>query len=63
VRVGPYATRAAAQNARARLARRGYRASLAGRTLQVGSFSSSARAEHVATRLRAGGYQSTVVML
>ena len=63
VPAGPYATRAAAKSARSRLARRGYRASLTGLSLRLGSFSSSARAERIANRLREGGYHTPVVML
>jgi cell division protein FtsN len=63
VRLGPYATRRAALATRARLARRGYTAVLAGRTLRIGSFSSAARAGRVAGRLRQSGYSPLVVQL
>lgn len=63
VRVGPYGSRAAALSARSRLGRRGFNARLAGRSLHVGSFSSTSRAERIATRLRQSGYPTTVVML
>lgn len=63
VRLGPFASRQAAVASRARLARRGYTAAVAGRSLHVGSFTSHKRAEQVATRLRRSGYHPIVVML
>jgi D-alanyl-D-alanine carboxypeptidase len=63
VRLGPFRSRAAAVNTRARLARRGYTAVIAGRTLRVGSFSSANKAERVASRLRQTGYAPVVVLL
>ncbi len=63
VRLGPFASRRAALNTRARLARRGYTAVLAGRTLRVGSFSTASRAGRVAGRLRQSGYRPVVVQL
>jgi D-alanyl-D-alanine carboxypeptidase len=63
VRIGPFRTRAAALQTRSRLARRGFTAVLAGRTLRVGSFSSAATAERMATRLRDTGYRPVVVLL
>jgi D-alanyl-D-alanine carboxypeptidase len=61
VQLGPYATRRAAQATRARLARRGYTAMLAGRTLKLGSFSNETRARRLAGRLRLTGYRPVVV--
>jgi len=63
VRLGPFRSRAAAVSTRARLARRGYTAVIAGRTLRVGSFSSANKAESVASRLRQTGYAPVVVLL
>jgi D-alanyl-D-alanine carboxypeptidase len=63
VRIGPFRTRAAALQTRSRLARRGYTAVLAGRSLRVGSFSSVSTAERMATRLRQTGYRPVVVLL
>jgi D-alanyl-D-alanine carboxypeptidase (penicillin-binding protein 5/6) len=63
VRLGPYKTRRAALTTRARLARRGYTAVLAGRTLRIGSFSTASRAGRVAGRLRQSGYRPIVVQL
>jgi len=63
VRLGPYGSRAAAAATRARLARRGYTAVVSGRSLRIGTFSSSQRAEHVAGRLRQTGYHPVVVLL
>jgi D-alanyl-D-alanine carboxypeptidase (penicillin-binding protein 5/6) len=63
VQLGPYATRSAAQVTRARLARRGYTAMLAGRSLRLGSFSNESRARRLASRLRLTGYRPVVVAL
>ena len=63
VRLGPYGSKNAALSARAKLARRGFNAKLAGRALHVGSFTSLSRAEHVAGQLRQTGYTPTVVLL
>jgi D-alanyl-D-alanine carboxypeptidase len=61
VQLGPYRTRSQAAVTRARLARRGYTAILAGRILRLGSFSSPGHAERFATRLRLVGYRPAVV--
>ncbi len=61
VQIGPYGTRRAAGQARARLAKRGYMAVPAGRALRIGSFSSLSRAQRVAVRLRLTGYHPTIV--
>ena len=63
VRLGPYSTRRAALTTRARLARRGYTAVVAGRTLRIGSFSTVSRAGRVAGRLKQSGYRPIVVQL
>jgi len=63
VRLGPYVSRRAALTTRARLARRGYTAVLAGRTLRIGSFSTASRAGRVAGRLKQSGYRPIVVQL
>ncbi|HJQ85057.1 MAG TPA: D-alanyl-D-alanine carboxypeptidase family protein [Candidatus Binatia bacterium] len=63
VRLGPFRTRAAAAATRVRLARRGYRAVVAGRTLQIGSYANVGLAERTAGRLRRTGYTSPVVVL
>jgi len=63
VQVGPYGSRRAANEARARLAHRGYTAVLSGRALRIGSFSSRSRATRVALRLRVTGYRPTIVAL
>ena len=61
IQFGPYRKRRAALATRAGLARRGYTAVLAGRTLRLGSFSNRVRAERLAKRLRTSGYQPLVV--
>ena len=61
IQFGPYRKRRAALATRAGLARRGYTAVLAGRTLRLGSFSNRVRAERLAKRLRSSGYQPLVV--
>jgi serine-type D-Ala-D-Ala carboxypeptidase (penicillin-binding protein 5/6) len=61
IQFGPYRKRRAALATRAGLARRGYTAVLAGRTLRLGSFSNRVRAERLARRLRSSGYQPLVV--
>jgi cell division protein FtsN len=63
VRLGPYASRHTALATRSRLARRGYSAVLAGRSLSLGSFSTATKAEGLATRLRRTGYHPVVVQL
>jgi len=61
VQLGPYKSRKTAVTTRALLARRGYSASLRGRALRVGSFSTAARAGRFASRLRRTGYRPLVV--
>jgi cell division protein FtsN len=61
VQLGPYKSRKTAVSTRALLARRGYSAALRGRALRVGSFSTAARAERLASRLRRTGYRPLVV--
>jgi D-alanyl-D-alanine carboxypeptidase len=63
VQLGPYRDRATAAATRRRLARRGYTATLAGRTVRLGSFSSRSRAQHLAARFTKGGEQASVVAL
>ena len=63
VRLGPYPSRQTAATMRARLAQRGFRVVLAGRTLRIGSFTNVAKAEHVATQLRQSGYHPVLVLL
>jgi serine-type D-Ala-D-Ala carboxypeptidase (penicillin-binding protein 5/6) len=62
VRLGPYATSDKARATRNRLARRGYVAEIDGRALQLGNFSSRARAQRLAFRLRQTGYRTTTVV-
>jgi len=61
VQLGPYKSRKTAVSTRALLARRGYSAALSGRALRVGSFSTVARADRLASRLRKSGYRPLVV--
>jgi serine-type D-Ala-D-Ala carboxypeptidase (penicillin-binding protein 5/6) len=61
VQIGPYKSRKTAVSTRALLARRGYSAALRGRALRIGSFSTAARAERLASRLRRTGYRPHVV--
>jgi D-alanyl-D-alanine carboxypeptidase (penicillin-binding protein 5/6) len=61
IQFGPYRKRRLAVATRVGLAHRGYTAVLAGRTLRLGSFSNRGRAERLARRLRACGYQPLVV--
>lgn len=63
VKLGPYSSRSAALASRAKLARRGYTAVLAGNALRLGQFANPKRAEEFATRLRRAGYLPTVVLL
>ncbi|HZP41509.1 MAG TPA: D-alanyl-D-alanine carboxypeptidase family protein [Candidatus Binatia bacterium] len=63
VQLGPYSSRRAAALARSRLARRGYTAVPAGRSLRIGSFSTENRARRVALRLRLTGYHPKVVTI
>ena len=61
VRLGPYSTRRAAETARDRLARSGYRAQVVGQALVVGSAGERARADQLASGLRLKGYRPTIV--
>lgn len=61
VQLGPYNSRATAAATRSKLAKRGYTARLAGRTVRLGMFTDRSRAEHLARRLRSSGYRGTVV--
>jgi D-alanyl-D-alanine carboxypeptidase (penicillin-binding protein 5/6) len=61
VQLGPYRSRKTVATTRSRLARRGYSSVPAGRALRVGTFSTKARAEQMAKRLRQSGYKPTVV--
>src|SRR5216110_2814842 len=63
VRLGPYRSQQVALATRSRLAQRGYRVVLAGRTLRIGSFTSATKAEGVASRLRQTGYHPVLVLL
>jgi D-alanyl-D-alanine carboxypeptidase len=63
VRLGPYPSRQTAATMRTRLAQRGYRVVLSGRTLRIGSFTNVAKAEQVATQLRQSGYHPVLVLL
>jgi len=61
VRLGPYATRKAAETARNRLARAGYRARVVGQALMLGDFAARGSADKMAKGLRAKGYKPTVI--
>jgi D-alanyl-D-alanine carboxypeptidase (penicillin-binding protein 5/6) len=61
VQVGPYKNRGSAEAEKTRLARRGYTASVSGKSVQLGSFSSRERARRFASRLKRSGYHPTVV--
>jgi hypothetical protein len=61
VQLGPYRSRRAVLATRGALARRGYSASVAGRRLRVGPFESRATARRTAQRLRANGYNPTLI--
>lgn len=61
VRLGPYKSRTVAKTTRSRLAKRGYNARVAGRTVMLGSFTTQSRAEHLAKRLKTHGYRGTVI--
>jgi D-alanyl-D-alanine carboxypeptidase (penicillin-binding protein 5/6) len=63
VRLGPYRSQQVALATRARLAQRGYRVVLAGRTLRIGSFTSVTKAEQVVGQLRQTGYHPVLVLL
>jgi D-alanyl-D-alanine carboxypeptidase (penicillin-binding protein 5/6) len=60
VRLGPYGSRRAAETARNRLARSGYRGRVVGQTLMVGEYGSRDGADRVAKGLRAKGYHPTI---
>jgi D-alanyl-D-alanine carboxypeptidase (penicillin-binding protein 5/6) len=60
VRLGPYGSRSAAETARNRLARSGYRGRVVGQTLMVGEYGSRDGADRVAKGLRAKGYHPTI---
>jgi cell division protein FtsN len=61
VRLGPYPSRKAAETARNRLAKSGYRGRVVGQTVMVGTYSSRASADKVAKGLRGKGYRPSVV--
>jgi len=61
VRLGPYKNRNVAKTTRSKLAKRGYSARVAGRTVTLGSFTSVARAEHLKSRLKKHGYSGVVI--
>jgi D-alanyl-D-alanine carboxypeptidase (penicillin-binding protein 5/6) len=63
VRLGPYRSQQVALATRTRLAQRGYRVVLAGRTLRIGTFTNVTKAEGVASRLRQTGYHPVLVLL
>ncbi|TMB46682.1 MAG: D-alanyl-D-alanine carboxypeptidase [Deltaproteobacteria bacterium] len=63
VRLGPYRSQQVALVTRARLAQRGYRVVLAGRTLRIGAFTNVTKAEQVAGQLRQTGYHPVLVLL
>jgi D-alanyl-D-alanine carboxypeptidase len=60
VRLGPYPSRVAAESARNRLARSGFRSRVAGQAVLVGEFQSRTSADRLAKRLRAKGYHPTI---
>jgi D-alanyl-D-alanine carboxypeptidase (penicillin-binding protein 5/6) len=61
VRLGPYETRRAAESAKSRLAKRGYRARVVGQALMLGEFSSRDGADRFAKGLKSKGYRPTIV--
>jgi D-alanyl-D-alanine carboxypeptidase len=61
VRLGPYATRRAAETARTKLACSGYHGRVVGQALIVGEFPSRQGADHLASGLRVKGYHPTIV--
>ncbi len=61
VRLGPYGTRGAAESARNRLARSGFRGRVAGQAVLIGEYEEHASADRMAKRLRAKGYRPTIV--
>ena len=63
VRLGPYRSQQVALATRVRLAQRGYRVALVGRTLRIGAFTSVTKAEGVAGQLRQTGYHPVLVLL
>jgi D-alanyl-D-alanine carboxypeptidase len=60
VRLGPYASRKEAEAARARLAKRGYRARVVGQAVMMGEFTSRGGADKMAKGLRAKGFRPTI---
>jgi D-alanyl-D-alanine carboxypeptidase (penicillin-binding protein 5/6) len=63
VQLGPYGSRRAVLATRGALARRGYSTSVAGRRLRVGPFESRATARRTAQRLRASGYNPSLIAI
>jgi D-alanyl-D-alanine carboxypeptidase len=61
VRLGPYSSRKAAETARNRLAKAGYRARVVGQVLMLGDFAARGSADKLAKGLRAKGYRPTIV--
>jgi D-alanyl-D-alanine carboxypeptidase len=61
VRLGPYSSRKAAETARNRLAKAGYRARVVGQALMLGDFAARGSADKLAKGLRAKGYRPTIV--
>jgi D-alanyl-D-alanine carboxypeptidase (penicillin-binding protein 5/6) len=62
VRLGPFETRRAADSAKSRLAKRGYRARVVGQALMLGEFSSRSGADRFAKGLASKGYRPTIVV-
>jgi cell division septation protein DedD len=60
VRLGPYASRKAAETARNRLAKAGYRARVVGQALMLGDFAERSGADKLAKGLRGKGYRPMV---
>lgn len=61
VRLGPYSSRKAAEAARGRLAKAGYRPRVVGQALVLGDFTARSSAERLARGLRGKGYRPLVV--
>jgi D-alanyl-D-alanine carboxypeptidase len=61
VRLGPYETHREAENAKSRLAKRGYRARIVGQALMLGEFPSRNGADRFAKGLKSKGYRPTIV--
>jgi serine-type D-Ala-D-Ala carboxypeptidase (penicillin-binding protein 5/6) len=61
VRLGPYPTRKAAEAARNRLAKSGYRARVVGQALMIGDYAGRPSADTAAKKLRAKGYRPMIV--